>query len=237
VDRGNGSAGRGNGMRRRARAACGLAAALILGGCATGDFGRLKPSLVSDDMHAWVGKQAAREAGYRPSKADLTDDERQLRDLAYPLIEPPYDRERWDTLLLEYGIARNRELYSKRLLDRSYRSASSRYSQLIDDIRSDGTRLSQFAWTAHRVLDMDGKRHKSLAHIPDLSEAERKNAQRRIAENALIVAWVHRSLHERASAYRYVLERAVVETPSPMAVEAERALTLLRQQIAEAKLG
>jgi hypothetical protein len=214
-----------------------LAASLILGGCANGDFGRLKPSLVSDDMHAWVGKQAAREAGYRPSKADLTDDERQLRDLAYPLIEPPYDRDRWDALLLEYGIARNRQLYSKRLLDRSYRSASSRYSQLIDDIRSDGTRLSQFVWTARRVLDMDGKRHKSLAHIPDLSEAERKNAQRRIAENALIVAWVHRSLHERASAYRYVLERAVVETPSPMAVEAERALTLLRRQIAEAKLG
>ena len=34
-----------------------------------------------------------------------------------------------------------------------------------------------------------------------------------------------------------MMERAVVETPSPMAVEAERALTLLRQQIAEAKLG
>jgi hypothetical protein len=237
VDRVDGSSWRRNKMRRRTHAACGLVASLLLGGCANGDFGRLKPSLVSDDIHAWVGRQAAREVGYRPSNADLTDDERHLRDLAYPLIEPPYDRERRDTLLLEYGIARNRERYTERLLGRSYRSASSRYSQLIDDIRSDGTRLIQVVWTARRVLDMESKRHKSLAYISDLSEAERKNAQRRIAENALIIAWVHRSLHERAAAYRHVLERAVVETPSPMAVETEHALTLLRQQIAEAKLG
>jgi hypothetical protein len=224
-------------MQQGAQAACGLMALLLLGGCVNGDFGRLKPSVVSDDFHAWVGREAARDAGVQPSKADLTDDERQLRDLAYPLIEPPYDRDRWDTLLLEYGIARNRETYVHRLLGRSYRSPAARYAQLIDDIRSDGTRLAQLVGTARRVLDMDAKRHKSLAYISGLSEAERKNAKRRIAENALIVAWVHRSLHERASAYRHVLERAVVETPSPMAVEAERALTLLRQQIAEARLG
>ena len=34
----------------------------------------------------------------------LTDEERQLRDLAYPLIEPPYDRQRWYSVLGEYGV-------------------------------------------------------------------------------------------------------------------------------------
>jgi hypothetical protein len=224
-------------MQQRTQAACGLAALLMLGGCADGDFGRLKPFYVSDDIHSWVGHEAAAAAGHRPAKADLTDEERQLRDLAFPLLEPPYDRGRFDTLLLEYGVARNRESLSQRLLGRSYRSPSARYAQLIDDIRDDGTRLTQFVWTARRVLDMDSKRHKSLAYLPGLSEAERKHAQRRIAENALIVAAVHRSLKERASEYRHVLERVAVETPSPMAVGAERALTLLRHQIAEAKLG
>ncbi|HWN51196.1 MAG TPA: hypothetical protein VNO18_15505 [Xanthobacteraceae bacterium] len=32
-----------------------LWASLQLGGCANGDFGRVKPRLVSDDIHAWIG--------------------------------------------------------------------------------------------------------------------------------------------------------------------------------------
>ena len=34
----------------------------------------------------------------------LTDEERTLRDLAYPLIEPPYDRNKWYSVLGELGI-------------------------------------------------------------------------------------------------------------------------------------
>jgi len=219
---------------------------LLVGGCANGDFGRVKPSLVDDDVHDWLGRQAARDAGRRPSTANLTEDERQLRDLAYPLIEPPYDRGRWDSVLLEHGLIGERELswpgydrttYARRLLARDYRSAVTRYSQLIDDIRNDGARVEPFVATARRVLDMDGRRNQSLAYVSVLGEGERKQARRRIAENALVVAWVHRSLRQRAAGYQYALERVLLDAPSPMAVEAERALTLLRQQIAAARLG
>jgi hypothetical protein len=56
-------------------------------------------------------------------------------------------------------------------------------------------------------------------------------------ENALVIAWVHRSLRERADAYQFALERIVIETPSQMAVQAERALTLLREHTASAARG
>jgi hypothetical protein len=68
-----------------------LAMLSLLGGCGTPnyDFGEVRPSLVSDSIHDWLGPAAA---ALRPASTfELTDDERQLRDLAFPLIEPPYD--------------------------------------------------------------------------------------------------------------------------------------------------
>src|SRR5450631_1421672 len=75
-----------------------LAGATLLGGCAlNGDFGRLRSDLVTDDMHAWVGRDAVASIGGKPSDFLLTDNERRLRDLAYALIQPAYDRNRWDS--------------------------------------------------------------------------------------------------------------------------------------------
>ena len=222
-----------------------LALAIALGGCANGDFGRLKPQLVTDDMHAWVGREAAREAGIPSSKFPLTDEERQLRDLAYPLIEPPFDRSRWYSIVNEYGVTRvflpgwpyfDPTDYSRRLTARPYRSATGRYGQLNTDIRNDVTRTLPFFGVALRVLDLDRKREKSLAYVSSLTEAERQHAAARNAENALVIAWVQRSLSERADSYKYALEHLVIATPMPMAVEVERSLTLLRTRIAENRL-
>jgi hypothetical protein len=70
-----------------------IATLLLLAACANGDFGEVKPSLVRDDIHDWVALDATAGIPGSPSRFELTDDERQLRDLAYPLIEPPYDRQ------------------------------------------------------------------------------------------------------------------------------------------------
>src|SRR5262249_10953804 len=71
-----------------------LAGALLLCGCATGDFGRVRPDWVYDDIHDWVGRDAVASVGLPASVYPLTDDERALRDLAFPLIDPPYNRNR-----------------------------------------------------------------------------------------------------------------------------------------------
>ena len=60
---------------------------------------------------------------------------------------------------------------------------------------------------------------------------ERDNTLQRIAENRNIVRWVQGSLHERTASYKVALERMVIAAPSPVAVEAERSLTLLQQRI------
>jgi hypothetical protein len=233
------------GLWRYGRWCASLALFALLAGCANGDFGRPRRSFITDDMHAWIGP-AALGYGVDPIwRLGLTDDERLLRDLAYPLIAPPYDWNRWYSILEEYGTVRlfyrdwwSFELtaYSVALMSVYTRSPESRYQQLIDDARNDMTRLQQFLPVAGRVLDIDDKRGKSMAFVPTLGDAERALALTRIAENKCIVQWVYRSLIDRAASYRFALEHLVVALPTPMALEAERVLTQLNARIAENRL-
>jgi hypothetical protein len=216
-----------------------FAALSSLAGCANGDFQEVRPSLVRDDIHDWVGSAAIAGIKTSPSKLPLTDDERSLRDLAYPLIQPPYDRQQWYAVFGEYGLIKSdhqktfdRAAYANHLLATRDRSPSARYSRLIDDIHNDTERLPQFFETATRVLDMDRKRRESMAYVSALSKHERNEALRRNYVNASIVLLVRTKLNQRVAGYRFALERLVIMTPSQQAVEAEQALNRLQAQIA-----
>lgn len=217
-------------------------ALLALSGCtSTADFGRLSDQLVTDDIHAWVGEEAAASAGGPISADNLTGDEQTLRDLAFPLIEPPYDRIRWDAVVYEYGTKRSfqRELwafdptaYYRHLQGEMLRSSAARYNQLIDDMRDDIVRVGPFFVIARRVIDLDRRREASMEQIRDLASAERVNARARIAENSLTIAWVDKSLSQRCASYRFALEHLAVAEPQPIAADADSVLTELQQQIA-----
>lgn len=213
-------------------------------GCAlNGDFGRVRSELVSDDMHAWVGTAARKPFGVPRSVYPLTDDERQLRDLAYQLIQPPYEQNRWYAVLNEYGLNRTFQpdwykfdvtAYCRALMSRPYRSATARYVTLNDDIRNEVTRLEPFFMLARRIADIDRRREATRAMLGP--EAAPGSSQARVAENLLIIAWVQQALADKSGSYRYTLERLVVATPAPMASEVEVSLTLLNQRIAESQV-
>jgi hypothetical protein len=223
-----------------------LAAGLLsglLGGCGLlGDFDRMRPSLVRDDTHAWMGPAAIGAPVQTAWRLQLTDEERKLRDLAYPLIEPPYDRNRWYSVLNEFDINGTlgphpeRGAYAAHLLDTPYRSQTARYNKLIEDIRNDMNRLDPYYSMAHYVLDMDRKRQQSMAYVSRATPQDKANAVQRMKENSAIVRWVQRSLQERVESYRTALERLVISAPAPVSVEAERALTLLQQRIGSASV-
>jgi hypothetical protein len=218
---------------------------LLLSGCANGDFDRVRPSLSSDGMHDWVGRDATSAIGGTPSEFSLTDDEHRLRDLAYPLIEPPYERNQWYSIVNEYGLRHryprdnkpfNRKTYWLRLTEDYRRSEASAYSQINTDARNDVARLESFFKTALRVTEFDRKRAESIAYVSGTSgvgDRERDNALARNDENAAVVSWVCRSLRERSDSYRFALERLVISAPSAAAADADRALTLLQLQIGQ----
>lgn len=214
-----------------------LSAALLgamLGGCAGGDLGRTRASALNDDMHRWVGAEAVNSVGRRASEFQLTDNERLLRDLAYPFIEPPHSRPAWKAVFGDYApmpapwrqeIRFDRTAYGRRLIDEPHRSHASRYAQLMEDVRDDLTRLDPFFAAAAVVADLDGKRKASLALVSGLSVPEHGDAVARMKENRLIVEWVQQCLRQRVASYRWALERLVIHAPDDIAADADRLIS------------
>src|ERR1700676_4328176 len=170
-----------------------------LGGCSSGDFCRTRQDFRNDDMHRWLGAEATGSVGLRASQFQLTDNERQLRDLAFPLIEPPHSRPAWKSVFGDYKPipspwrqtpAFDRTTYGRALIDEPHRSHTSRYANLMDDVRDDLTRFEPFFANAARGIELDTKRNASLKLVSELSPRERADAIARMDENALIVQWV-----------------------------------------------
>jgi hypothetical protein len=218
-----------------------LLISMALGGCSGGDFGRTRQDFLNDDMHRWIGGEATSSVGLRPSQFQLTDNERLLRDLAYPLIEPPHSRPAWKSVFGDYqplpspwrqNAVFDRTAYGRMLLDEPHRSHSSRYAQLMEDVRDDITRFEPFFADAVRVLELDKKRNASLALVSELSPREGADAVARMQENTLIVQWVQQCLERRISSYRWALERLVIHAPDNMAADADRLIGELAAQTA-----
>src|SRR6476619_5398686 len=147
-------------------------AAAALGGCSGGDLGRTRQDFRNDDMHRWIGGEATSSVGLSASQFQLTDNERLLRDLAYPLIEPPHSRPAWKAVFGDYKplpspwrqtVLFDRTAYGRILIDEPHRSHASRYAQLMEDVRNDITRFEPFFASAIRVIDLDKKRNASMA--------------------------------------------------------------------------
>jgi len=212
-----------------------------LAACSGGDFGRTRADMRSDDMHRWLGTEVTSSVGLRPSQFQLTDEERQLRDLAYPIIEPPLSRPAWKSVFGDYKtipspwhqkIVFDRTMYGRTLIDEPHRSHSSRYAQMIEDVRNDIVRFEPFFGSAIRVIDLDKKREASMARVSELSPKEKADAVERMQENSLIIQWVQLSLEQRVSSYRWALERLVIQAPDNMAADADRLIGELAAQTA-----
>ncbi len=219
-----------------------LLLAALTGACArVGDFERPVPSYFHEEILPVAGSFAASRRGEPVSNAPLTDDERALRDLAYAIIAPPVTKQKWFLTITDLRQSRvlpnnvpafDEEKYASTLIDTPYRSATARYSRLIDDIRADGLRVTPFFSTAKRVVDMDTARERSLTGASRLTAEEREIAMARVAENRMIIGWVYRRLGERSRGYKYALERLFLKTPAPAAADAERALRAYDERLA-----
>src|SRR5438876_5722455 len=214
---------------------------VTLGGCSGGDFGRTRQDVLNDDMHRWIGGDATSIIGLRASQFQLTDSERLLRDLASPLIEPPHSRPAWKSVFGDYQplpspwrqhAPFDRTAYGRMLIDEPHRSHSSRYAQLMEDVRDDITRFEPFFADAVRVLELDKKRNASLALVSELSPREGADAVARMQENTLIVQWVQQCLERRISSYRWALERLVIQAPDNIEADADRLIGELAAQTA-----
>lgn len=243
------------------RHVCAAAALSLLAACGTpnGDFGEVQPYLASDGIHDWVGPFAS--GVKKASKFDLTDDERQLRDAAYPLIDPPYDRQQWHSIAGEYGLYRpdhrlDCAAYATWLLSGDGPSPLGRYDPKTERIRHeaivflsehDRSPSSRYARLMDNVRDditqlpqffetatrvLDmDQKRQKALDYVSVSRTERANARLRMRENVAIVSLTRTKLTQREGCYRYALGRLVITSPSPQAVDIERTIDRLRAGI------
>ena len=203
------------GCRRETKLAFALVLTAAVAGCTSmGDFGRLDRAFVADDVHDWVGREAAAHAGAPVSSAN-----RLKMNVCSATWRFRYRPALWPGALgrdtLEYGIKRqfrtalwvvDPTAYYQALLSADFRSTAGRYNRLIDDIRNDVVRIGPFFDIARRVVEMDRKRRDSLDYLPDIAQSDRFNAFARIAENTLTIEWVQHSLAQRSAGYRFALD-------------------------------
>ena len=215
----------------------------LAAGCAAplGDFNQPRPSVINDKILPSVGSFAAASRGEPVSRYPLTDDERELRNLAYAILMPPLERREWERSFAEMRRTRifannvphfDSLAYADNLIESPHRSSTARYARVIEDIRADASRAGPFFDAARRVVAMDEIREKSLPRAASLTPGEFEDAMARIAENRMLIGWVYRRFGERMAGYRLALERLVVATPAPAAVGAERALRALEDRLA-----
>ncbi len=211
-------------------------AALVGCGPAVGDFGRPKPSVVHDALMPRLGDVLARERGEPVSAYRLTDHEVEMRNLAWGVVMPPLEGQRRDRVLAELRRTRilpadrarlDKASYVQALLATDYRSSAARYAKLTDDVVDDTLRVGPFFEAAWRVTEDDRARVRALDHAFGVRADERENALARIDENGLLIAWARESFDERLAAYRYALDRLVMETPDRASIEAAQAIEAL----------
>lgn len=220
-----------SGHRRRI-AAIGLAAALA--GCAPGgDFGRPGPSVVNDTILPTAGAALATVRGEPVSLYRMTDREREMRDLGWAIVMPAHEAQTCDRFLVELRRTRvlpaaavriRKDSYVRTLLSIDFRSSTARYARLLEDIEADTQRIEPFFQAAARVDADDVARRRALDAIADVKPVEQRFALARIEENALMIAWARESFEDRLEAYRYALDRLVLETPDRAAARVEQAL-------------
>lgn len=216
------------------RTAIVLALALGLTGCAqTGDFGRKNPNVVNDRILPAIGAAAAGSRSEPVSLFRGTDNEREMQDLAWAVVMPPLREQYRGRIIAELKRTRilpadrlrlEKENYVRSLLAIDFRSSAARYDRLIDDVTADTGRVEPFFEMAARVDVDDRARRRALDVAPDVTPAEREKALARIEENGLFIAWTRESFEERLIAYRYALDRLMIETPDRKADVALAAL-------------
>ena len=211
---------------------------LALAGCTSiGDFGRLQQPVVADNIHAWVGQEAAARAGAPISLDNLTEDERTLRDLAFPLIEPPYDRSVGTPCCTNTAVKREfqRALWvvdPDRLLPAS---AGRRLSLDGGPLQPVDRRYPQRRGAHRSVLRYGAPRRRARPAPPGEPWTTSPIFLRRIgstrwrasARTHLTIAWVQSSLAQRCAGYRFALDHLVVAEPENVAAQADIALSLV----------
>jgi hypothetical protein len=219
---------------------CGIASA-----CARpiGDFGRVQPSVLHDEIMPEIGKVRATVSGEPVSAFNLTDQEREMHDRVWRFLVAPHAEDWFMDTVVELQRTRIAGAYDSHfeparyyrwLRQTHYESSRVRYRTLADHARLDAdTAPSTFAAIC-RVIRVDEQRAIASRELRGIGYEE---VAARRAENDMFIGWFTRALRYRNDAYNFALDHLLVETPHEEAMEADRRISDLAIYVERAEQG
>lgn len=190
-----------------------------------GDFGRVKPGFVNEDLLPAVERGLKRARGQAVSGFNWTDQEIEMHDRVWRFLVAPR-ASGWT--FEEFRPANSREpvdRYYKWLKDARYASSRVRYSTLAADMADDLGTLEGVFRSICSVREVDRQRGVATDGIEALEAKVLEDQQARKAENELHIARFVAALGDRYEAYDYALNHLLAETPHEEAMLADARLS------------
>jgi hypothetical protein len=219
--------------RRLARAA--LALALLVTSAAgheLGDFGRVKPGVVNDDLIPNIDKFGRWITGQPVSDFNQTDQEREMHDRVYRFLISRHVKDwafDYEQVVMVASLFSRRpgrdDLYYMWLTREPYASSRVRYNTISDDVGADVLTMPSTFASICAVQLVDRQRAVAASQLDDIEESMIVQMQTRRAENELYIARFVRALRYRYDSYSYALDHFLVETPHAEAVNVDGRLS------------
>ncbi len=235
--------------RRLAAAALGLVLlALAVDTPATGqqlgDFGRLKPGVVNDEIVPLFDRNRRGTNGRPLDGFNLTDEEVEMRDRVWRFLVAPHAKDWAWPYSAEIRPARaggqqpeHFGKYYRWLTSQRYASSRVRYNTIADHVQADIGTLPATFRSICAVIEVDRQRAVAVAEIDYLEPEMVARQQKRDRENGAFIDRFVLALGFRHDSYQYALDHFLVETPHQEALKVDAALTELAVWVERANAG
>lgn len=225
--------------RRRASAAAasiGIALLLLAGVPAEaqqlGDFGRLKPGVVNDEIVPLFDRNRRGMNGRPLDGFNLTDEEVEMRDRVWRFLVAPHAKDwAWPYTFQKASAVPARSegagavaRYYRWLTSQRYASSRVRFNTIADHATADIDTLPATFQSICAVIHVDRQRAVAVNDIPGLEPDMAVRQEKRDRENASFIDRFVVALSFRYESYSYALDHFLVETPHEEAVNVDAAL-------------
>jgi hypothetical protein len=199
-----------------------------------GDFGRVKPGVLNDEIIPDTDRLMRRLGNQPVSNFNITDEEREMHDRVYRFLIARHVKDwafDYEQVVAVAGLFSSRpgkdDLYYRWLTSQRYASSRVRYNTIADDVGADLLTLPTTFAAICAVIEIDRQRAVAAAEIGDIEPPMIAEMHKRKAENDLYVGRFVGALGYRYASYGYALDHFLVETPHGEAIEVDARLSEL----------
>jgi hypothetical protein len=196
-----------------------------------GDFGRLQPGFVNDELVPLVDRNRRGMNGRPLDGFNLTDEEVEMRDRVWRFLVAPHAKDwAWpygaEIRQAKAGSLTEQQvgMYYRWLTSQRYASSRVRYNTITDHVAADIGTLPPTFRSICAVLELDRQRAVAVAETGYVGPEMVARQQQRDRENGAFIERFVLALGFRYDSYQYALDHFLVETPHREAVEVDAAL-------------